>query len=97
MLQSTILSWKVALAEMLIVVLDNQKQPSELFYKKDFLKDSHKFHSKNLCYSLQAYNFIKKRLQKRCFPVKFTLSFFWTSILKNTCKRKTPTASGKYL
>ena len=76
MLQSTIFSWKIALAETFIVVLDDQKQPSELFYKKIVLKDFHKFHRKKLCYSLQAYNFIKKRLQNRCFPVKFTISFF---------------------
>ena len=35
---------------------------------------------------LQAYNFIKKRLQHRCFPVKFD-KFLRTPILKNICGR----------
>ena len=35
---------------------------------------------------LQAYNFIKKRLQHWYFPVKFA-KFLPTSILKNTCQR----------
>ena len=33
---------------------------------------------------LQAYNFIKKRLQHRSFPVKFD-KFLRTPILKNIC------------
>ena len=36
--------------------------------------------------SFQAWNFIKKRLQHRCFPVKFA-KFSRTPILKNICKR----------
>ena len=35
---------------------------------------------------LKAYNFIKKRLQHRCFPVKFA-KFLRTAILKNICKQ----------
>ena len=35
---------------------------------------------------LQAFNFIKKRLQHRCFPVKFA-KFLRTLILKYICKR----------
>ena len=34
----------------------------------------------------QACNFIRKRLQHRCFPVKFAI-FFRTAILKNVCER----------
>ena len=34
----------------------------------------------------QAFNFIKKTLQHRCFPVKFA-KFLRTRLLKNTCKR----------
>ena len=32
------------------------------------------------------YNFIQKRLQLRCFPVKFAI-IFGTPILKNICER----------
>ena len=35
---------------------------------------------------LQAFNFIKKRLQHRCFPVKFA-KFLRRPILKNSCER----------
>ena len=35
---------------------------------------------------LQAYNFIKKRLQHRCFPVNIT-KFLRIPILKNICQR----------
>ena len=35
---------------------------------------------------LQSSNFVKKRLQHRCFPVKYA-KFLRTSILKNICKR----------
>ena len=35
---------------------------------------------------LRACNFIKKRLQQKCFPVKFK-KFLRTPILKNICKR----------
>ena len=49
---------------------------------------------KHLCWSLlfnkvaglQVCNFIKKRLQHNCFPVKF-VKFLRTHILKNICKR----------
>ena len=37
--------------------------------KKDVLKDFSNFTRKYLCWSLQACNLIKKRLQHRCFPV----------------------------
>ena len=35
---------------------------------------------------LRACNFIKKRLQQRCFPMKFA-EFLRTPILKNICKQ----------
>ena len=43
---------------------------SQMFFKIDVLKDSADFTGKHQCWSL-ACNFIKKRLQHRCFPVKF--------------------------
>ena len=39
--------------------------------------------------SLQICNFTKKRLQCRCFPVRFS-KFLRTPILKNSCKRLLP-------
>ena len=54
-----------------------------------FLPNNYKRHlCKNLCSSLvfiKAFNFIKKRLQHRCFPVKFA-KFLKTPILKNICE-----------
>ena len=41
--------------------------------------------------ALKACNFIKKRLQHRCFPVKFA-KFLRTPTLKNICERLFPTA-----
>ena len=53
-----------------------RKQPLELLYKKRVLRNFANFIGKHLCRSLfliglQAYacSFIKKTLQKRCFPV----------------------------
>ena len=55
--------------------------------KKDVLKNFANFTEKHLCWSLlQVYNFIKKRLQHWCFPVKFA-KFLRTSILKKICER----------
>ena len=63
-----------------------KKQPLEVFFKKGVLKIFLKFTGKRLPWGLlQACNFIKKRLQHQCFPVKFK-KFLRTSILKNTCK-----------
>ena len=42
----TICGWKVALAEMLVIVLDNQKQPPEVFYNGIVLKDFSNFTGK---------------------------------------------------
>ena len=71
-----------------------QKQPPEVFYKKSFLKIFAIFPWKCLCWSLffdkvprlKACNFIKNRLQQRCFPVNIA-KFLRASILKNACER----------
>ena len=54
-----------------------QKQPPEVFFRKDVLKNFAYFTEKQLRWSLfnkvagpQACNFIKKRIQHRCVPVK---------------------------
>ena len=48
----------------------------EVFSKKRCSEKFHKFHRKTpVLESLQACNFIKKRLYHRCFPVKFVK--FW--------------------
>ena len=52
--------------------------------KKDVLKNFANFTGKYLCWSLfliRTCNFIKKRLQHRCFPMKFA-KFLRTTILK---------------
>ena len=52
-----------------------QEQPSQMFCKKLFKK-----------FPLRACNFIKNRLQHRCFSVNIA-KFLRTSILKNICER----------
>ena len=72
---------------------NNHEHRSEVFCQKVFFKIS-QISSENTCVGvsfnkvagLQA-NFIKKRLQHRCFLVKFT-KFLRTSFLKNICKRR---------
>ena len=55
--------------------------------KEGVFKNVANFTGKHLCWSLlQACKFIKKRLQHRCFPVKY-VKFLRTSILKSICKR----------
>ena len=59
--------------------------------KKCVLKNFGNFTGKHLCRSLfliklQACNFVKKRLQHKCFPVKFT-KFLITFVLKKICER----------
>ena len=65
------------------------------YIKKTVLKNLEYFTGKRLCWSLflkklqtfsKACNIIKKRLQNRCFPVKFT-KFLRTPILKNIYER----------
>ena len=65
--------------------LKQQKQPPEVFRKKGVLKNFAIFTRKHLCWSLFGVfgvNFIKKRLQRRYFPVNIT-KFLRTPILKN--------------
>ena len=50
--------------------------PSQMLFKIDVLKNVVNFTGKHLCWSLfliklQGCNFIKRKLQHRCFPVKF--------------------------
>ena len=61
--------------------------------KKGVLKSFANFTRKHLCWSLfskvaglKACEFIKRRLQHRCFPMKFT-KFLRTPILKTICGR----------
>ena len=67
-----------------------QKQPLEVFCKIGVLKDFANFTGKHVLESLfnkiaalRACNFTKKRLQRRCFPMKFAKSLR-TSFLQNT-------------
>ena len=60
----------------------SQKQSPEVFYKKAALSNFAIFTGKHL----KACNFIKKRLQYKCFPVNIA-DFLRTSILKNICER----------
>ena len=86
----TIFCWKVALAEMLIVVLDNQKQPSEVFCKEIVLKDFSNFTGKPVPSSLQLYSFIRKRFQHTdvfLWNLRLFFFLFWIYILKNTWER----------
>ena len=78
---------------MIVVVYDFQKQPPEVFCKKGRSKKVCKFHSKtpvsesvfNKVALLRACNFIKKKLQYRCFLVKFA-KYLRTPNLKNICE-----------
>ena len=71
-----------------------KKQPPEVFCKKSCSLELRKFHRKipvleslfNRVTGLKGCNFIKKRLQHRCFPVK-SKTFLRAPILKNICKR----------
>ena len=72
-----------------------QKQPPQAFCEKGVLRNLAVFPGKHLCWSLflikdykgpQACNFIKKRLQHRCFPVNIA-KFLRGPILKNICER----------
>ena len=69
------------------------KQLINIFYKKALFRNFLIFTGKHSCWSLFLIklqpvkrNFIKKRLQLRCFPVN-TAKFLRTHILKNSCKR----------
>ena len=70
------------------------KQPPKVFCKRRCPWKSLRFYRRtpfleslsNKFAGLQACNFIKKRLQCKCFPVKF-VKFWRISILKNICER----------
>ena len=57
-----------------------QKQPPEVLCKKVFLKIS-QISQENICVVVSL-----KRLQHRCFPVKFA-KFLKTPVLRNICER----------
>ena len=74
---------------------NGEKQPLHVFFKKMFLnilQISQKFPAPalesllNKVACTQGCNFIEKRLQHRCFPMKF-MKFFRTPILKNFSER----------
>ena len=62
-----------------------EKQPPEVFYKKNFLKYFAKFTGKQAP-GLRRATLLKKRLQHRCSLVNFA-KFFRTPILQNTSGR----------
>ena len=72
-------------------VFSSQKQPPVVFCKKRVLKS---FHRKtpvlgslfNIVVGLQAFNFIIKRLQHKCFPVNIA-KLLRTPVLKNICEQ----------
>ena len=72
----------------------SEKYNKKVFYKKAVLKYFAIFTGKYLCWSLffnkyaglQFCNFIKKRLQHRCFPVNIA-KFLRTPVSKNICER----------
>ena len=63
--------------------LNIEKQPPELFLRKNVLRNFSKFAGKQLCQSLFFYSFTKKRLWHRCFPVNLA-KFLRTPFLQNT-------------
>ena len=76
-------------------VLQEQKQPPEVFCKSDILKSFTIFTEKRLCWShffnkvpescLQHSRFIKKRLQHRCFSMNI-VNILRTRTMKNICE-----------
>ena len=68
-----------------------RRSRSQLFFKKGVLKKIRKFYRKipvlaspfNKVADLKTCNFVKNRLQHRCFPVKFE-KFLRTFLLQNT-------------
>ena len=56
-----------------------ERSRSRMYFKLGVLKNFEKFHRPEAC------NFIKRRLQHRCFPVKFSFEIF-----KNTFFDRTP-------
>ena len=72
----------------------SEKYNEQVFHKKAVFKNLAIFIGKHLCRSafinenasFQSCNFIKKRVQHRCFPVTIA-KFLRTSVLKNICER----------
>ena len=56
---------------------------SQMFFKINLLKNFANFACVGVSLCLKAYNFIKKRLQHRCFPPKFA-KFLGTPIFYRT-------------
>ena len=79
---------------MSIIKKISERYNEQVFYKNAVLKIFAKYTKKRLCWTLflnknaglQYWNFIKKRLQHRCFPVNIA-KFLRTSILRNICER----------
>ena len=81
--------WNGHSSQDVTVKLSIQKQPPKVFYNKSFFKNFAISTGKHLSWSLfliKACNFIKKRLQHRCFSVNIAKSST-THIVKNICKR----------
>ena len=84
LIQIHILQWTLGYTALLKKwQLNDQNEPTEVFYKKAVLKYFAIFTGKHLCWSLK---FIKMRLQHRCFPVNIA-KFLRAPILKNICER----------
>ena len=62
---------------------------SQMIFKIGVLKNIGNFTEKYLCWSLFSRKFIKKRLQHRCFPLKFTLITYQSSVSQFFSKAKT--------
>ena len=79
---------------MSIIKKISERYNEQVFYKNAVLKIFAKYTKKRLCWTLflnknaglQYWNFIKKRLQHRCFPMNIA-KFLRTTILKNICER----------
>ena len=66
----------------------HQKQPQVVLFRKRCSSKFHSIHRKTsvlVSDGLKACDFIKKRLQDRCFPVSI-VKFLRTPILKNICE-----------
>ena len=61
--------YHIVTAFLSVPSISNRKSRSQMFFEIGLLKNLANFTGKHLCWSLC--NFIKKRLQHRCFSVKF--------------------------
>ena len=88
-------------------VFSVQKQPPEMFYKKDVLRIFAKFIEKHLCQSLffkkvaylEPATLLKKRRWHRCFPVKIcriSKNTFFTEHVWTTASLCNPFLEKKY-